>query len=63
MNLATTISDGALALTSFAMHSFGPFDDCEARIDVARALGSANQFEDCYARLSEAFELADDLAE
>lgn len=34
-----------------------------SRVDVARALGSANQFEDCYARLSEAFELADDLPE
>ncbi|MBK8253889.1 MAG: protein kinase [Polyangiaceae bacterium] len=31
-----------------------------ARIDVARALGSANLFEDCYARLAEAFDLAGD---
>lgn len=23
-----------LALTSFAMHSFGPYEDCEARIDL-----------------------------
>jgi eukaryotic-like serine/threonine-protein kinase len=29
-----------------------------ARIDVARALGSANLFEECYRRLAEAFELS-----
>ncbi|MEZ4307404.1 MAG: hypothetical protein R3F14_05080 [Polyangiaceae bacterium] len=39
----------------------GTLDDrLTARIDVARALGSANLFEDCYARLGEAFELAGD---
>jgi tetratricopeptide (TPR) repeat protein len=34
-----------------------------ARIDVARALGSANMFEDCYARLAEAFHLAGERGE